>query len=75
MAGKKTDMNTGLNVYNSGGWVEEKDGDGKSCTNSFILIDPDISGTEKIKIFHIDKKGYAECSFDAKGKCDKICKK
>ena len=74
IAGKKFDKDNDLTIYNCGGWVEEEGG--TSCTNSFILIDPDIkSDMDKIKVFHIDKRSYAECKFNEKGICTKSCKK
>lgn len=70
----KTDRD--LNVYNCGSWVRKQHGkDTKSCTNSFIIIDPDSSSEDKITIHHMDNMGKKECKFDKKGKCKYECKK
>jgi len=73
IAGRITDLDNNLAIYNCGSWVKEEGG--KSCTNSFIIIDPDSLDNEKIKIYHIDKMKMKECIFDKNGNCDMICKK
>jgi hypothetical protein len=73
IAGKIRDSKTNLNMYNCGGWVKEKQR--KTCTNSFIIIDPESPESEKIKIYRIDKREKIECKFDENGKCDMICMK
>ncbi len=73
VAGKIRDSKTDLNIYNCGGWVKEPHE--RKCTNSFIIIDPESSESEKIKIYRINKSQKIGCKFDENGKCDMACKK
>lgn len=71
IAGKIKDSKTDLNIYNCGGWVKEPHG--RKCTNSFIIINPESSESEKIKIYRVDERKKIECNFDENGKCDMTC--
>jgi UDP-2,3-diacylglucosamine pyrophosphatase LpxH len=75
VAGKITDEANNLAIYNCGSWVAEEHG--SYCTSSFIIIDPDSSDGEKIKVYHMEENDCEECSFDYRGNCKKIemCKK
>lgn len=72
-AGRITDSASQLDVYNCGSWV--KDEAGESCTNSFIIIDPDVLNEDKIKIYHMENMKKVACEFDKNGRCKYECKK
>ncbi|OPY47336.1 MAG: hypothetical protein A4E47_00322 [Methanosaeta sp. PtaU1.Bin028] len=73
MAGWKKDPESDLTIYNCGGWV--KDPNKKTCTSSFIIIDPNEKQPDQIKIYRMEREGKVPCTFDKRGRCDMNCGK